>query len=118
MSVIKKSNLGITKASLRSDEAGCYHNSRFIASLRDIGDIQGIEIVRLNHSQPLHGKDLCNRILIFLRNDWVWRFQNISLDGKQQTQHKSKVKSATEDGKMEGAMHKPQGGQTRFTDKV
>ena len=39
-------------------------------------------------------------------------------DGKQQTQHKSKLKSATEDGKMGGALHKPRRGQTRFTDKV
>ena len=63
MSIIKKSNLGITKAYLRSDEAGCYHNSSLIASLRDIGDRQGIEIVRYDHSEPQHGKDLCDRIL-------------------------------------------------------
>ena len=63
LSIIKKSNLGITKAYLRSDEAGCYHNSSLIASLRDIGDRQGIEIVRYDHSEPQHGKDLCDRIL-------------------------------------------------------
>ena len=63
MSIIKKSNLGITKAYLRSDEVGCYHNSSLIASLRDIGDRQGIEIVRYDHSEPQHGKDLCDRIL-------------------------------------------------------
>ncbi|CAH3166930.1 unnamed protein product [Porites lobata] len=63
MSIIKKSNQGITKAYLRSDEAGCYHNSSLIASLRDIGDRQGIEIVRYDHSEPQHGKDLCDRIL-------------------------------------------------------
>ena len=57
-----------------------------------------------------------------LRIDWVQRFQNISLDGKQQTRHESKVESATatEDGflKMGWALHKPRGGQTRFSDKV
>ena len=63
MSLIKKSNPGIAKAYLRSDEAGCYHNSSLIASLRDIGDRQGIEIVRYDHSEPQHGKDLCDRIL-------------------------------------------------------
>ena len=63
MSIIKKSNLGITKAYLRSYEAGCYHNSSLIASLRGIGDRQGIEIVRYDHSEPQHGKDLCDRIL-------------------------------------------------------
>ena len=63
MPVIKKSNLGITKAYLRADEAGCYHNSSLIASLRDIGDRQGIEIVRYDHSEPQRGKGLCDRIL-------------------------------------------------------
>ena len=67
MSIIKKSNLGITKAYLRSDEAGCYHNSSLIASLRDIGDRQGIEIVRYDHSKPQHGKDLCDRILCSMK---------------------------------------------------
>ena len=45
MSVIKKSNLGITKAYLGSDEA-----SSLIASLRDIGDRQGIETSSGNNS--------------------------------------------------------------------
>ena len=57
-----------------------------------------------------------------LRIDWVRRFQNISLDGKQQTRHESKVESATatEDGflKVGWALNKPQGGQTRFSVKV
>ena len=63
MAIIKTSDPGITKAYLRSDEAGCYHNSSLTASLRDIGDRQGIEIVRYDHSEPQHGKDLCDRIL-------------------------------------------------------
>ena len=63
MSVIKSSNPGITKAYLRSDEAGCYHNSSLLASLRDIGSHQGIEIVRYDYSEPKHGKDVCDRIL-------------------------------------------------------
>ena len=57
-----------------------------------------------------------------LRIDWVRRFQNISLDGKRQTRRESEVESATatEDGlvKMGWALHKPRGGQTRFSDKV
>ena len=61
MSLIIQSNLGITKAYMRSDEAGCYHNSSLIASLRDIGDRQGIKIVRCHHSEPQYGKDFCNR---------------------------------------------------------
>ena len=61
MSLIIQSNLGITKAYMRSDEAGCYHNSSLIASLRDIGDRQGIKIVRCHHSEPQYGKDFCDR---------------------------------------------------------
>ena len=61
MSLIIQSNLGITKAYRRSDEAGCYHNSSLIASLRDIGDRQGIKIVRCHHSEPQYGKDFCDR---------------------------------------------------------
>ena len=57
-----------------------------------------------------------------LRIDRVRRFQNISLDGKQQTRQESKAESATatEDEflKMGWALHKPRGGQTRFSDKV
>ena len=53
----------ITKAYLRLDEAGCYHNSSLLASLRDIGSRQGIEIVRYDYSEPQYGKDMCDRIL-------------------------------------------------------
>ena len=63
MSVIKRSDPLITKAYLRSDEAGCYHNSSLLASLRDIGSRQGIEIVRYDYSEPQYGKDMCDRIL-------------------------------------------------------
>ena len=63
MSVIKRSDPLITKAYLRSDEAGCYHNSSLLASLRDIGSRQGIEIARYDYSEPQYGKDMCDRIL-------------------------------------------------------
>ena len=63
MSVIERSDPLIAKAYLRSDEAGCYHNSTLIASLRDIGSRQGIEIVRFDYSEPQYGKDMCDRIL-------------------------------------------------------
>lgn len=63
LSVIKSSNPGITKAYFRSDEAGCYHNSCLISSLRDLGKRQGIEVLRYDHSEPQYGKDVCDRIL-------------------------------------------------------
>ena len=60
LSVIKSSNPGITKAYLRSDEAGCYHNSCLVASLRDLGKHQ---VLKYYHSEPQYGKDVCDRIL-------------------------------------------------------
>lgn len=34
---IKLRNSGIKKALIRSDEAGCYHNSKLVSSLRGLG---------------------------------------------------------------------------------
>ena len=34
---VKLRNSGIKKAFLRSDEAGCYHNSKLVLSLRGLG---------------------------------------------------------------------------------
>jgi len=61
--IIKTSHTGITKAYLRSDEAGCYHNSQLIASLQHLAKRHGIQIVRYDHSEPQYGKDVCDRIL-------------------------------------------------------
>ena len=43
---IKLQNSGIIKAFLRSDEAGCYHNSKLVSSLRELGYRLAIELVR------------------------------------------------------------------------
>ena len=40
-----------------SDEAGCYHNSKLIAALRDVGDHKGIAITQYDYSEPQQGKD-------------------------------------------------------------
>ena len=64
---IKLQNPGIKKAFLRSDEAGCYHNSKLVSSLRELGHHQGIELVRYDHSEPQAGKDMCDRILCPLK---------------------------------------------------
>lgn len=63
LSIIKGNNAGITKAYIRSDEAGCYHNSQLIASLQQLGERHSIKIVRYDHSEPQFGKDICDRIL-------------------------------------------------------
>ena len=63
ITVLKIIHSTITKVYLRSDEAGCYHNSSLLAALRDVGSRQGIDVVRYDFSEPQHGKDVCDRIL-------------------------------------------------------
>ena len=65
---IKRENPQITKAYLRSDEAGCYHNNFLVAALRDVGRKSGIKIERYDFSEPQHGKDLCDRIICPMKN--------------------------------------------------
>ena len=67
LSLIKMRNASITKAYIRSDEAGCYHNNMLISLLCELGNRQGIHVVRYNHSEPQSGKDVCDRILCPLK---------------------------------------------------
>ena len=53
----------VTTAYLRSDEAGCYHNSQLLAAVRNVGERVGISIARYDFSEPQFGKDICDRIL-------------------------------------------------------
>ena len=46
---VKLQNPGIRKAFLRSEKAGCYHNSNLVSSLRELGHRQGIELVRYDY---------------------------------------------------------------------
>ena len=48
---------------LRSDEAGCYHNNAFIASLKEVGQGLGVFVKGYHYSEPAYGKDVCDRIL-------------------------------------------------------
>ncbi|KAK3745380.1 hypothetical protein QZH41_001418 [Actinostola sp. cb2023] len=60
---INQSRPSISVVYLRSDEAGCYHNNFLVAALKDVGQRAGITVKRLDHSEPQHGKDICDRIL-------------------------------------------------------
>ena len=51
----------ISKAYLRSDNAGCYHNSPLILYLAGIGTRSGISLLRYDFSDPQAGKDICDR---------------------------------------------------------
>lgn len=58
----------VSKAYIRSDEAGCYHNNLLIASLPDIGKRVGISIENYHFSEPQQGKDICDRIISPLKS--------------------------------------------------
>ena len=50
-SILEQVMTAIKRRSLRSDEAGCCHNSSLLAALRDIGSRQGIDVVRYDFSE-------------------------------------------------------------------
>ncbi|KAK3725268.1 hypothetical protein QZH41_001283 [Actinostola sp. cb2023] len=58
---IKQEYPTIRKAFLRSDNAGCYHNSFLLLALSDIGEKTGIKPLRYDFSDPQAGKDICDR---------------------------------------------------------
>ena len=60
---MKQGNPEVKKVYLRSDEAGCYHNSKLVSSFQELGYRLRITIVRYDHSEPQSGKDICDRIL-------------------------------------------------------
>ena len=60
---IRSSNPKVKKAYMRSDEAGCYHNSQLIAAVRDVGERVGVSVERYDFSEPQSGKDVCDKIL-------------------------------------------------------
>ena len=58
---LKVNNPLLQKVYLRSDEAGCYHNSSLIAAVRD--ERVGVEVLSYHYSEPQSGKDICDRLL-------------------------------------------------------
>ena len=58
----------IQRAYLKSDEAGCYHNSSLIAAVRDIAKRVGVTVHSYHYSEPQSGKDICDRILCPLKS--------------------------------------------------
>ncbi|KXJ26973.1 hypothetical protein AC249_AIPGENE9994 [Exaiptasia diaphana] len=59
--IIKTEYPLINKAYLRSDNAGCYHNSPLILYLSSIGARSGVSLLRYDFSEPQAGKDICDR---------------------------------------------------------
>jgi hypothetical protein len=58
----------IKNVRIRSDEAGCYHNSELIAAISDIGDRVGVSVKSYDFSEPQQGKDICDRIICPLKS--------------------------------------------------
>lgn len=76
---VRSSNPKIKKAYLKSDEAGCHHNSQLIVAARDVGDRVGVSLQRYDFSEPQSGKDVCDRILCPLKGA-IRRYCNESHD--------------------------------------
>ena len=58
---IKINNSKVSKAYLRSDNAGCYHCGPLLAALPGISNRTGIQVCRYDFSEAQSGKDICDR---------------------------------------------------------
>ena len=60
LSTVKETHPSVKRAILRSDNAGCYHNSALLSTIHSTSKRSGIEVVRYDFSDPQAGKDLCD----------------------------------------------------------
>ena len=58
---IKAEYQSISKAFVRSDNAGCYHNGPLILCLHEVAKNAGVNLIRYDFSEPQAGKDICDR---------------------------------------------------------
>ena len=61
LSTVKETHPSVKRAALRSDNAGCYHNSALLSTINSTSKHTGIEAVRYDFSDPQAGKDLCDQ---------------------------------------------------------
>ena len=81
---LKTENQTLSKAYIRSDEAGCYHNNLLMASINDISQRTGVIVERYDVSEPQHGKDICDRFICPIKkqcNDIVTKEMTFSQRG-------------------------------------
>ena len=50
-----------SKAFVRSDNAGCYHNGLLLLCLHEVAKNAGVNLIRYDFSGPQAGKDICDR---------------------------------------------------------
>lgn len=72
-------NLKVKKVYLKLDEVGCYYNSQFIVVVCDVGECVGVLFQRYDFFELQFGKDVCDRILCFLKGV-IRRFCNEGYD--------------------------------------
>ena len=63
LKLLKAKNPALQRIHLRSDEAGCYHNSSLILAVRDVADRVGVSVESYHYLEPQSGKDVCDHIL-------------------------------------------------------
>ena len=76
---VKYSNPEVTKAFLRSDNAGCYHSANTILSGVQLSNLTGIKIKRIDFSDPQGGKGACDRYAAVIKSN-VRRYLNENHD--------------------------------------
>ncbi|KAL9967966.1 hypothetical protein ACROYT_G026285 [Oculina patagonica] len=58
---VKETHPTVSKAVLRSDNAGCYHSTSLLTTINSSSKRTGVEVIRYDFSDPQAGKDLCDR---------------------------------------------------------
>ena len=58
---VKETHPSVSSAVLRSDNAGCYHNSSLLSTMHSTSKRTGIEVIHYDFSDPKARKDLCDR---------------------------------------------------------
>lgn len=62
LATLKREHPEVNKAYFRQDNAGCYHSSRTILSCRQISASTGVQVVRVDFSDPQGGKGAADRL--------------------------------------------------------
>ena len=62
LATLKREHPEVNKAYFRQDNAGCYHSSRTILACSEISASTGVQVVRVDFSDPQGGKGAADRL--------------------------------------------------------
>ena len=85
ISMIKMEDPHIETVYLLFDNAGCYHNTELILSLKAMGDRHGVVFSRYDFSDPQSGKDVCDRRIASMKTHirhWVNEGHDVTTAGE------------------------------------